>query len=510
MNLAHLLAQTADGGATLFCGAGFSAAGLSWQGQDCLGTGGALLELLNSEMSLNGPSRYKQLANAADKYQSINGEHGILNLLKEKYSVSHVTDEMSEILSYKWDRVYTTNYDNAIKRCCESLNKKYEIFNNDEPIRSTSKGTLDVVHLHGCAEKWNINNFAKSCILGADSYFDAEKALGEWLHLLQTDYDRSELFVFVGFSLNDFHLSKAFFNAKFSREKVFFINRPSSESDVDTLFSQEKFGIPLSIGTSGLRDLIRAAKSSEREVDPIVPSYIRYVRPIPAEGVPNIESIRDLLIFGEINESQIIRDLDTGKSDYHILRSSTDEVIRSLTEESNVTFISGEICDGKSILILDIAARLSVSRKVFILKNAFTTVVQETKSLINFYNNPLIIIENCFELTISHINEIVSLFKESSALLILTARSVSSKIEVKDDSPLDEIENVKSFRLPRLDDKEIDNLVNMTDQVAGWIKFPGSDSDKANFIKRKCGSSLPSFLMELLKSEYVKKKYLEE
>ena len=510
MNLAHLINHTVGGGATLFCGAGFSASGLSWQDQDVLGTSGALLELLNSEIAPHMGARYRQITNAADKYKEIHGEWELLNLLKGKYNASHVTDEMTDILSFKWDRIYTTNYDNSIRKCCESLGKKCNIISNDEPTKSVDKRVLDVIHLHGCAEKWNISNFSKSCILGAESYFDAERTIGQWIHTLQTDFDRSELFVFIGFSANDFHLSKAFFNAKYTKDKVFFINKSSATNDVDLIASQEKFGTPLSIGASGLRDLLRQAINAGAPSEPIVPSYRRYVRPIPAVGVPTVEAIRDLFVFGEIDEAQIVRDVDIGKSDYHILRSRTDEFVEFLTKESNVMFISGEICDGKSILVLDVAARLSVSRQVFMLKNGFTTVVQETRDIIGFYSNPLIIIENCFELTIQHINEIILIFKDSPALLVLTGRSVSSKIEIRDYSPFDELDNVKSVRMPRLDDAEISVIVNMTDQVAGWISFQGTDTDKSIFIKRKLGSSLPAVLMEIHKSEYVRNKYLEE
>jgi len=74
------------------------------------------------------------------------------------------------------------------------------------------------------------NNFRQSCVLGADSYFDAQKTLGHWLPKLQDDYERGAPLRVYWILSRDFHLSRVFFDARQARHKVFFVNACASEA----------------------------------------------------------------------------------------------------------------------------------------------------------------------------------------------------------------------------------------------------------------------------------------
>ena len=77
-----------------------------------------------------------------------------------------------------------------------------------------------------------------------------------------------------------------------------------------------------------------------------------------------------------------------------------------------------------------------------------------------------------------------------------------------------ELNNFNSFReirIPKLNAAEADALVVLIDQIAGWRNLNAtSKADKVRFISQACEGSLPGFLLRLLKSDYVKKKYQEE
>jgi hypothetical protein len=233
MNLPDLLKACTAGGAVLFCGAGFSADCLNLTANHEFGTSTALLDFLNKELEREIPSLYKDLGNAADKFIAIRGQRALLGLLRDRFNVSHVTDEMIDIARLPWDRIYTTNYDNTIELACRLSERTFKSLNNLDSSKVVPGGGIEIVHLHGCAEKWDIHNFDRSCILGADSYFEAESALGHWLNKLQDDYDRASVFVFVGFAAGDFHLNRVFYNAREARPKVFFINRSAALLDPD-------------------------------------------------------------------------------------------------------------------------------------------------------------------------------------------------------------------------------------------------------------------------------------
>jgi hypothetical protein len=62
-----------------------------------------------------------------------------------------------------------------------------------------------------------------------------------------------------------------------------------------------------------------------------------------------------------------------------------------------------------------------------------------------------------------------------------------------------------------LADLEVDTLIRLADQIAGWSEFGArSISDRKKFVTNACNSNLPSFLLKLLKSQFVKNRYTEE
>ncbi len=257
MELPDFLKRASTGGGVLFCGAGFSADCLNLSDNAELGTGAVLLKLLNRELEKDIPAPYRELKNAADKFIEIRGENKLLALLRDRFSVSRITDEMIELVRFPWVRIYTTNYDNALQLACTRAERNFKTLNNLDTPEAVPGTGVEIVHLHGCAEKWDIHNFGRSCVLGADSYFETDRALGHWTGRLQDDFDRARLFVFVGFAAGDFHLNRIFFNAKEARPKVFFVNRSAATLDPDLQMTQEKFGKPLSIGRSGLSRFVR-------------------------------------------------------------------------------------------------------------------------------------------------------------------------------------------------------------------------------------------------------------
>ena len=367
MELPDFLKRASTGGAILFCGAGFSADCLNLTDKEELGTGAVLLTLLNWELEKDGSGPYRELKNAADKFIELRGENKLLALLRDRFRVSHITDELIELVRFPWARIYTTNYDNAIQLACTRATINFKTLNNLDTREAVPGTGIEVIHLHGCAEKWDIHNFRRSCVLGADSYFETDRALGHWTGRLQDDFDRASVFVFVGFAAGDFHLNRVFFNAREARPKVFFVNRPTAVLDPDLQMTQEKFGKPLSIGRSGLSKFVREAMEGDRPIEPPAPSFRRYERPAQAAEVPPVEAIRDLFIFGRVDHAQVVRDVSLNKGDYHVLRGVTNEIMTGIDNGKSATLITGEICDGKSLVIEEICIRLSLSRPVYIM-----------------------------------------------------------------------------------------------------------------------------------------------
>lgn len=512
MEIQDLVLASHAGNGILFCGAGYSADCISLPDGMEIGAGAALLSALNDELMQRGYGPYKSLKNAADKFEKELGRTQLIGFLKDRYRVSSVTDDMVDIVRHPWRRIYTTNYDNAIELACVRAGKHYKSLNNLQMPNSVPGSGIEIVHLHGFAETWDVNNFQTSCILGAASYYDAPNSLKRWLTLLQDDYDNSLLFTFIGFSADDFHLEQTFYNASEGSEKAFFINRPTGIVDPDLLMNQEKFGRPLAIGRAGLAAIINEnANTDNIKTEPYTPSFLRYLRPTQAEDVPTVASINNLLLFGIIHPNQLARDSRLVKQQYHARRTITKEIYEYLTDSGPIALIYGEICDGKSLVLEDLCLALSASRPIYTLSRAYETMTEEIISILSTHPEAVVVIENCFDLRAGRLDHLLVLFSTASAgRLVLTSRSIALESQITEFDRIASTPTVMRFHLQGLDEEEISSFVDLSDQVGAWSDKPRTSREKAEFIRKDCRRSLPAFLLEMHKSQHVRQRYAEE
>lgn len=496
-----------NGGGILFCGAGFSADCLNFRPDEKLGTGAQLLNLFNSELSQDPP--YKDLKNAADELQAKIGDNGMMALLNSRYTVSEVTSDMTELLRYPWEAIYTTNYDNSLEIAAQAANTPVEALNNtDDP--GTETQNLPIIHLHGYVHKWDIHNFGDSCVLGAESYSKLSR-VSKWLGRFRRDIDQAQIVVFVGFNAGDFHLNKAINDLTGLREKAFFINRPSAKKDPDVTAAQTRLGTPFFTGRTELAATVGKLLATQAPKEPRLASFSKYTPPSPAAAVPGQKQIENLFLFGEVEPSQLARDLSNGVSEYHILRGAVEEIMSSIADDARIILLEGYPCDGKTLLTTDLAYRMSGTRPVYRLRQIYESVLNEVADILHHAPNAALIIENCFDLPAERLASIARQFTGQEGVLVLTSRAVAI-----DASPagLTSLERFSSFRkipIARLDDNEAHALSELADQIVGWRDFRHLGSGaRLRFIQNTCDASLPHFLMRLLRSKYVTDRYREE
>ena len=511
MEFHSLLERARNGGGILFCGAGFSADCLNFEGIGEIGTSGALLALIDKELCEKGhTSGFKDLKNAADEYRESVGEYELMRLLKKHFSISNVTDDMIEIVKFPWDRIYTTNFDNAIEMACTHARRSFDCLNNMDHDSDISTDTLKIIHLHGSAFKWDIDNFGKSCILGAESYLHLD-TIRHWLDQLRSDVDRAIVVAFVGFSASDLHLNQVLYNASGIRSKIFFVNRVSPHPEPDLERTQRTFGESLPLGRTGFTALLREVAQTNAHSEPVLRCYRRYQRPDPSPNIPSVTDIENQLIFGECDRPQIVRDILQGKGDYHVPRTITREILNAIERGSSLVLISGEICDGKTIVLEELCVQLSLSRPIFELRHSYDDLLKETTTILDEYKNPIVIIENCFDLSRSNLRGIARQFDKSHATAIVTSRTIAMEGEITDFSLLNSFETFNHFPIGKLNADEIGAFIDLTDQIAAWRNFRvHTHTQRINFVERTCSGSLPGFLLRLLRSKHVKDRYIEE
>ncbi|MGI9452060.1 MAG: SIR2 family protein [Geminicoccaceae bacterium] len=419
MTIGKLLSKARSGKAILFCGAGFSADCLNFDDADQIGVGEHLLRMLNEELRNDGhESSYRNLKNAADAFKNANGEHGLLELLVNRFDVQKVSADMISIVKFPWERIYTTNYDNGIEKALQEAGRQPKSLNNTERPNDVAGDGAEIVHLHGFIEKWDIRNFTQSCILGAESYHRLD-ILKEWLETFKTDVERAEVIVFIGTKSEDFHFNDVLFNATGLKDKIYFINRPSADPDPDTDMTQKRFGSPLYIGRQGLVRILESSLAAPRSDEPLLSSFQRYEIPEPSRTVPSVKDIEDLFIFGRIVPEHIARDIRQSRSDYHVQRSATKEILVELRNEINIALVTGEICDGKSLIVESLCNQLAMERPVYRLLQHYDDLLDEVARILDVHPSAALVVENCFDLYRERLKGLARLFDKSNGLLIL-------------------------------------------------------------------------------------------
>lgn len=505
--LVERLNRARTGGAILFCGAGFSVDCLNFKPEETLGTGAQLLAICNEELKQNPP--FGKLQNAADALWEKRGDYGMLTLLKERYTVAEVTTDMTDILRYPWQAVYTTNYDNALEIATQAAGKPAEGINNtDDPSAEVS--ALPIIHLHGYVNKWDIHNIRESCVLGAESYLRLAHT-NQWLQRFRRDVDMAQIVVFVGFNAGDFHLNQAIFDLTGLREKAFFINRPTAEADPDVASEQRRLGTPLYVGRAGIAGVIMDLMNKEAPAEPHLASF-RAVKPVtPASQVPTAKEIENLFIYGDVVPEQLARDLANGVSEYHVRRDVIKGSLASIGGGTRILHFTGYPCDGKTLLVDDLAQRLQGARPVYKLIMPYERLLNEVADILRHASNAVLVIENCFDLPIERLQSIARQFDGKDGVLILTSLEVGVDAHPAGMVMLEEFGSFRRIALPRLTEAEAQILSDLTDQIAGWRDSrTGNAADRLRFIMTTCEASLPHFLMRLLSSAYVTGRYREE
>ena len=504
------LNQARNGNGILFCGAGLTADCLNFDPDVQIGVGSHLLQILNEELTREGHTgNYRNIRNAAEAFTRHFGESKLMSLLIERFNIQNVSADVVDVMQFPWDRIYTTNYDNGIEYALRRAQRKHTSFNNlDDPAGLTA--SLAVIHLHGFIEKWNLDNFRSSCILTTESYHRLD-SVTVWLDLFRRDIERAEIVLFVGFSADDFHLNDVLFNANALREKVFFINQVTAEPDPDIQMTQERFGQPSYIGRSGLAKTISRITREALPKEPTLASFRRYNSPEAEAGLPSVSDIEDLFLFGKVNQKQVVRDSSGGRSDYHVRRSLGDEILGAVEEHVSVILVLGEICDGKTLLFEDLCDRLSVSRPVFRLWHSHETLLDEVARIRHVYPTAVLVIENCFEIREERLLQLSHTFDGSDGCLLLSSRNIAAEAEMAAIQGLRAGESFREYHMGQLNDDEVDALIPLVDQIAGWRHLQATmPVNKKQFVVRECKGSLPKFLLQLLKSQHVRDRYKEE
>jgi hypothetical protein len=215
------LPETLDpAGTVLFLGSGFSSAATNIaKGNPPVGEGLAR----EFERQLGAAAGELDLKVLADEMQFRPGL-SLFQTLYNLFTISQLSPDQEQILSRRWLRIFTTNYDDAIELAYQKNGIGCSSFNFDDPIpRKIPAGS--VIHIHGTIRKSNEDNILDQLVLNQNSYIRQHFERSAWYGELDRALDHCSACFFVGYSLSDYHIAALLLQKQNRRGKIFFVTK---------------------------------------------------------------------------------------------------------------------------------------------------------------------------------------------------------------------------------------------------------------------------------------------
>lgn len=163
-----------DGTAMLFVGSGVGFLARAANGAK-LPNGKTLADIIHAKVSIElGRHNLQRISQYAFKKL---GPDRLLSLLKENLKAVEVDDRLREIYNAKWQRIYTTNYDDAVEISRRGGSVVASFTLRDNPSAAPLGA---IVHLNGFIDAIKPDSFDSDAVLTDISYSVNEFGDSEW------------------------------------------------------------------------------------------------------------------------------------------------------------------------------------------------------------------------------------------------------------------------------------------------------------------------------------------
>lgn len=340
----------------LFLGSGFSAEAKNIVGgHPPVGDGlqKKFVELLKLDEAEG--SDLKDLADYAFK----NGNN-VLQLLRDQYTISQVSDNQKEILRKQWRRIYTTNYDDLVERFHNDnkTNPRPATFSNEDAMpKQIRAGTI--IHIHGYIHRMTEQNVMRQAVLGHRSYAEQAATSSPWWQQFDRDIRSAENIFFVGYSLADFETASYLTQSTALTSKTHFILRENQNPIVRARI--KGYGSLHEIAVAGFAAECQAAIEGKKPQHANLLTSLQYfdinkddkapVRPTPVE-------IENLFTFGTFNIQRLFSTFP--KAEYILPREELASQGVAALRSSRTLVIHSKIGNGKSTFRRYLCMKLTI------------------------------------------------------------------------------------------------------------------------------------------------------
>lgn len=504
MNISEAIHHAMNGRAVLFTGAGFSYGASNMNGRK-IPSGQALATDLLDQIAYANRTGSLDKASAAFLRRKSGAE--LVNFLLDRFVLGEITESHREISKLPWKRVYTTNYDLVFeegrkieKIACNSVD------GIDDPKDHISKKNL-IVHINGAINRLTESRVGSSFKLISESYAaDAFEDSG-WAFHFRNDVRTASAVIFIGYSMYDLDIRRILYNEDISDKCVFIIAPINSENELDAEDLGD-LGIVAPIGVDAFADAVTKECASYVPVESelLLECWSEKLPIKDTLASPTDEEVIGFLTEGKVCDPLAIEAVGPNKANYLIDYVASEKIELSLQDHEVPVLVLGELGSGKTFMLEEIALKLMTAGwRVFKLSVTAREEIGELEAICEQPGKKLLIVENYQRHT-----DLLKWFSETKPQNTSLAITVRSTIHDLFSNDLSEIfsNKIQEYDISVLRPTETKNVVKLFNQYGLWGDRIGwGDERKENFIKQNCSNSLPSILVDILKSKHITERY---
>lgn len=494
----HLL----NGEAILFLGSGFSYGALNINDEP-FAIADELKNRLLHKLSISDENY--DLPTVANHFIKVKGEQDLIEFLKKEFTAKKVTTYQKTIASQKWQRIYTTNYDNIIESVTANTpNHFIPVTPMDDAISNASTENL-VVHLNGYIDRMDANSLNKFTKLTNVSYAHDTLSESKWRTLLSLDFSNAKAIFFVGFSLNyDLDISRLIYSDDSFKSKTFFVNGKTIDSIRKS--NLEEFGHWTDLDANEFAELLLAMNKTHIHREANTNNYLLSFNKIEAKTHlldVNSKNISLLFFKGELNQ-KLMQDNNNIPGKYSVLRLEKLNVIKAVNDKNiDLIVIHSHFGNGKTTFIDNLKYTLINDNKlVFEYNGNKTNIMKDIQKINNFEHKEIVLIIEDYYKIKNEIKYLLKLRRHGVTVIVSGRSSIHFQTtnilfnEAKYYS-----DRTMTFDIDKIYPEEINQLYDIIDSAGLWGENSSYNTKmKKSFLQKNSKRGFSNVMFEILKS----------
>jgi len=483
----------------LLTGSGFSTDAQNFDNEN-LKTGGQLSKWLNDKLKY---TKEYPLDIISREYIEKFGELELFNEIKRILSVKSVSDSQIAISSIPWKRMYTTNYDDTLEICASQLRKKYKAINcATNSSTGFDRNSLSILHLNGRLEGTDFRDFEKNIRLTRASYLTDSFLSSSWPGLFRADLTVSTAIIICGYSTYDMDIARILYSDPQFKQKTYFLETV----DIDPVFQREleQFGSVISIPLEEISEKIKYYTPNPKRENNLI-AFKKIELPKTASQ-PSGDDVQSLLLYGNFNAEIELGARLTARR-YTSGSGVIEDIMSRIKSGKERNFlIHSDLGNGKTIICEKIALQLTEDRYNCYSLSQYDEYVENDLMSLSERDGVVFFIEDIFRNSkvINKINTICP-----SAYIVVTTRSSIYELRSHRVSEIFSAPYIE-YDINKLSENSIVELTQLIDENGLWADFSKKkDSEKFDFIKRKCNGEIRNVLISLFESPTIKQKIID-